>query len=132
MNLLERIDLALQHARKSRGELAEGIGISTQAISNLKRRPGSELSLTNAAHAARWLKCDVYWLCTGEPEHYVPEDHGAAFSFLAQEVARWLDNMPEEERNKAFALIFHMRNGKWPCYPCADEASHHEAKRTRR
>lgn len=115
MNLLERIDLALQHAGKSRGDLAEGIGVTTQAISNLKRRPGSELSLGHAAKAARWLKCDWYWLATGEGK-YGPqkESAGPAFSFLAQEVAQWLDAMSDADRARAFSLIYQMTRGNWP------------------
>lgn len=115
MNLLERIDLALQHARKSRGDLASGIGISIQAISNLKRRPGSTLRPENVAKAARYLGCDVYWLCTGEGK-YAPASNGsgAAFSFIAMEVAAWLDAMSESDRARAFTIIYQMTKGNWP------------------
>lgn len=107
MNLLERIDLALQHARKSRGELAKSIGIQVQSISNLKRKPGSSMRPENLARAARWMKCDVYWLCTGEPEGYTPEviTH-ERFGVLASEVARWLDALPLAEQERAFARIY--------------------------
>lgn len=107
MKLIERIDKALQMAGKSRGQLAEAIDLSTQAISNLKRRPGSTLRPENLAHAARWLKCDLYWLCTGEPEEYQPERlAGAQWGQLACEVARWLDALPEAEQERAFARIY--------------------------
>lgn len=128
MNLLDRIDLALQHARKSRGELAEALDVSVQAISNLKRRPGSTLRPEKVAKAARWLHCDVYWLCTGEPNHYVPERSEALYSQLAQEVAKWLDSMNEEERNRAFVLIYQMRSGKWPVL-VEPEPQHQRARR---
>lgn len=108
MNLLERIDLALQKARASRGDLAEAIGIRVQSISNLKRKPGSSLRPENLARAARWLRCDIYWLCTGEPEEYVPEItiKGPEWGFLACEVARWIDSLSPDEQDRAFARIY--------------------------
>lgn len=115
MNLLERIDLALQHARKSRSDLASNIGITTQAISNLKRRPGSTLRPENVAKAARFMKCDLYWLCTGEPNRYCAEDSDGSFSVLALEVAQWLDDMPEDDRRRVFALLYELRKANWVC-----------------
>lgn len=109
MNLLERIDLALQHARASRGDLAKAIDISTQAISNLKRRPGSTLRPENVARAARFLGCDLFWLCTGEPTEYTPEHKAVAalpWGFHACEIAKWIDSLPEPEQERAFARIF--------------------------
>ena len=118
MTLLERIDMALQHARKTRGELADGIGISTQAISNLKRRPGSTLRPENVARAAVFLGCDIYWLCTGEGGKT-----GPVRSFIAMEVAKWLDEMSEADRNRAFSLIYQMHKGNWPTMPNEDAAA---------
>lgn len=107
MNLLERIDLALRQAGKSRGQLAAAIDLSTQAISNLKRRPGSTLRPENVAKAARFMHCDLYWLCTGEGAEYEPEKQcGPTWSFLACEVAAWMDSLPEPEQQRAFALIY--------------------------
>lgn len=104
MKLIDRIDEALLQVGKSRGQLAEAIELSTQAISNLKRRPGSTLRPENVAKAARWLKCDLYWLCTGEPTPYQPET--ARYGELACEVARWLDTLPPAEQERAFARIY--------------------------
>lgn len=104
MNLLDRIDLALKQAGKSRSQLAEAICLTTQAISNLKRRPGSTLRPENVAKAARWLNCDLYWLCTGEGPDYVAAQRD--YSFLACEVAAWMDSLPEAEQHRAFALIY--------------------------
>jgi hypothetical protein len=115
MNLIERIDIALSHARKSRGELASHCGISVQAISNLKRRPGSTMRPENVAHMARYLKCDLYWLCTGEgDDEYVPDGVAPTHSFIAAEVARFLDSMTEGDRARAFALVYAMARGQWP------------------
>jgi hypothetical protein len=123
MTLLERIDMALQHARKTRGELADGIGISTQAISNLKRRPGSTLRPENVARAAVYLGCDIYWLCTGEGGKYKPHEAGPVHSLIAMEVAKWLDEMSEADRHKAFSLIYQMHKGNWPSMPSEDAAA---------
>lgn len=115
MNLLERIDIALQHARKSRGQLATEIGISVQAISNLKRRPGSTLRPENVARAARALGCDLYWLCTGEGGGYQPhQETGPLHSYLALEVAKFIDTMSEQDRARAFVVVYQMTRGEWP------------------
>lgn len=109
MNLLERIDLALQHARASRGDLAKAIDVSTQAISNLKRRPGSTMRPEHVARAARFLRCDLYWLCTGEPSEYVPErtqSNALPWGYHACEVARWVESLPQSEQERAFARIY--------------------------
>lgn len=119
MNLLERIDIALQHARKSRGDLATGIGLSTQAISNLKRRPGSSLKPEHVAKAARFMGCDIYWLCTGEGGKYVSEAtmKTGTYSFIASEIARWVDDLSDVDRARAFELFYRMSKGDWPMYP---------------
>lgn len=119
MNLIDRIDIALRHARKSRGELAAAIGVSVQAISNLKRRPHGELRLVHTAHAARFLGVDLYWLCTGEGEFRRAD----ALSFLAAEAARFIEEMPERERERAFALLYQMTRGNWPTYPPSPHAA---------
>jgi Cdc6-like AAA superfamily ATPase len=106
MNLIERIDLALQHARASRGDLAKALDISTQAISNLRRRPGSTMRPEHVAEAARFMRCDLYWLCTGKGD-YAPEPVTIeSLSFHAREVALWLNALPEDEQEKAFARVY--------------------------
>lgn len=114
MNLLERIDIALQHAGKSRSDGAKAMGLSTQAISNLKRRPGSTLRPENIARLARFLECDLYWLCTGEGGKYVAANTNGGMSFIALEVAKWIEEMDESTKAIAFALLYQLRSGKWP------------------
>lgn len=109
MKLIDRIDLALQHAGKSRGQLAEAIELSTQAISNLKRRPGSTLRPENVAKAARFMNCDLYWLCTGEGNRYeAAKSASPGWGFLACEIAAWIDALSEAEQHRAFALVFQL------------------------
>lgn len=74
------------------------------------------MKLENVAHAARALKCDLYWLCTGEGGHYVPSKE-EGHSFFASEVARLLDAMPPRERERAFVLVYSMSKGAWPELP---------------
>jgi transcriptional regulator with XRE-family HTH domain len=121
MNLIERIDIALERAGKTRGDLAGALGISVQAISNMKRRAGATLRPENCARAARFLRCDLYWLCTGEGGAYVPE---LEQSLLVRDVATWLDEMPEEERAKAFVIMYCMKRGNWPKVPDGRGAAH--------
>jgi hypothetical protein len=117
MNLLERIDIALQHARKTRGDLAEAIGVSTAALSNLKRRPGSWLKPDKVARAGRFMQCDIYWLCTGEGGKYVPAMKPGAIeshSFLVAEVAKWLEGMTPAEQALVFATVYQLKHGHPP------------------
>lgn len=116
MKLIDRIDIALRQVGKSRSELADAIGLSTQAISNLKRRPGSTLRPENVAKAARFMACDLYWLCTGEGAEYEPQrDCGPQWSFLACEIADWINAMPEDDQQRAFAVIFQfLKHGHHP------------------
>jgi transcriptional regulator with XRE-family HTH domain len=125
--------LALQHARLSRTELADAIGVSRQAISNLKRSPGSSLRPEHVARAARVMRCDVYWLCTGDGGDYVPEQ---PFSTLALELAKLLDTMAEPERDHACRVLFLASRGYWPDKPTpgqdtthTDEHTHHAERR---
>lgn len=122
MKLIDRIDLALRQVGKSRSELAGAIGLSTQAISNLKRRPGSTLRPENVAKAARFMQCDLYWLCTGEGCEYEPERK--QWGFLACEVAALLDAMPEDEQQRAFAVIFQFLRAGYVPTALAAHAEH--------
>lgn len=63
----------------------------------------------HVARAARFLRCDLFWLCTGEPAEYVPETPEKIvrpWGFHACEVARWLDGLPLADQERAFARIF--------------------------
>ena len=102
--LLERIDLACEHAGKTRGDLARALGVSVQSISNMKRKgPQAGMRTENVARAARFLGCDVYWLCTGDPEDYVPALTGSA---PAQEAAALINRMDTEMQESALAKVY--------------------------
>jgi transcriptional regulator with XRE-family HTH domain len=120
MPLIDRIDLALQRAGLTRSDLAHALNLSLPAISRLGRRPGSSMKPDNVAHAAKALRCDLYWLCTGEGGEYVPEaspEH--EHSCLAREIASWVDAMPDRDRDRVFALVYQMTRGNWPAFPDA-------------
>lgn len=120
MTLLERIDLALQHVQLSRTELAAAIGVSRQAINNLKRRPTSSLRIENVAEAARVLRCDWYWLFTGKGD-YAP-DVQKMVSDIAWEVAKMVDELPAEQQVRVCALVFMASKGHWPeLHPTANK-----------
>lgn len=117
MTLINRIDIALHRVGKSRSDLARALGVSAQAINNLKRRPTGELRLAHAAQAARYLGCDLYWLCTGEGEYRTD----TVQSVIAAEVARIVDAMTEPERERALATIYLMSRGLRRGHPqCGD------------
>lgn len=112
-HLIERIDIAITAVGSSRSELAEAIGVTVQALSNLRRRPGSSLAPEALAKTAVTLRCDFFWLCTGEGGDYVPAD--TSYSPIAMRVARWLDAMSEPDRMRAVGYVAQMREGLWPC-----------------
>lgn len=116
MTLIERIDIALQHAGKSRAHLAQAIGLTPAAFTNLQRRPGSRMEPQNVARVARYLRADIYWMCTGEGGEYVPEVSEPEFSLLARDAAAWLDAMSDDDRWKAFGMLNLMTRGHWPVF----------------
>ena len=102
--LIERIDLALERAGKTRGDLARALGVSVQSISNMKRKgPHAAMRTENVARAARFMGCDVYWLCTGEPDTYTPAPQR---SQLAQEAAAMIEQMDSDSQNSAFTKVY--------------------------
>lgn len=117
MNLIDRIDIALEHAGKSRTSLAQAIGISRQAITNLEKSPLKNLKPENVARAARFLGADMFWLCTGEGGHYVPEAKGQEFSVLTLECARRLESLEPEVRSYAYVVLTLICRGERPVLP---------------
>lgn len=111
---IERIDIALSEAGKSRRELAADLGLTRQAIYRLTRREGSSLTAEHLAKASRVMRCDLYWLCTGEGGHYVAAPADTGFSSLATECARLMDQMDEKEKLRAFVLVYEGAKGNWP------------------
>lgn len=109
----ERIDIALSQAQLSKHGLADTIGVSRQAIYALSRRPKSTLSPEHLAKAARAMRCDLYWLCTGDGGQYVPAQT-EPFSYIATEAAKLLDGMCDVERERAFVVVFRLAQGQWP------------------
>lgn len=69
MDLLKRIDRALTESGKTRAELARELGISTQAITSLGKRPNATMKHENLEKAAVVLGCDLHWLKTGKGSH---------------------------------------------------------------
>jgi len=64
----ERLEEALGLAKKDRQELANALGISVQALSQVIVGKTKALTAENAARAARELGVDMMWLSTGEGE----------------------------------------------------------------
>lgn len=100
MSYGDRLDEALKAAGKTRGDLARVIGITEQAIGQVINGSTDKLKARHSAIAARFLKCDHYWLATGE---------GAArsaspLSPLAADLARRFDaDVPTGVRDRVYA-----------------------------
>lgn len=60
----ERLEAALEHAKKDRKELAEHLHISVQAVGQAINK--GKFSARNTAKAARFCGVNWYWLATGE------------------------------------------------------------------
>lgn len=59
-----RLELALRLAGRTRRELAQHLGITPQAVGHAIRC--GIFNAPNTVRAARYLRCDVFWLATGE------------------------------------------------------------------
>lgn len=129
-NQIERIDIALREVGKTRHELADALGVARQAIYRLTRRPGSSLRPENLAHVARILRCDLFWLCTGEGGRYVPAAPSTGYSFLAAEAARLMDAFNDHDKERAFVVVYQMSKGCWPVMPTPTEAQQHAGPTT--
>lgn len=64
----ERLEEALSLAKKDRQQLANALGISVQALSQVIVGKTKALTAENAARAAQELGVDVMWLSTGDGE----------------------------------------------------------------
>lgn len=115
--VIDRLDIAMQRAGVSGGQLAHAIGIKPQNLTNLRRKASAEgMRAVHLAHAADFLHCDLRWLCTGEGGDYVAASGPGELSLLAREVAEWLDQMSDDDRWKAYAMVSQMRRGNWPIF----------------
>lgn len=117
MNLIERIEEALQRAGKSRTGLASAIGLSRQAFTKLGKSPLNSMKPENVARAARYLHADIYWLCTGEGGQYVPEASPQEFSALTLECAQRLERLDVETRGYAYVVLALICRGERPVLP---------------
>lgn len=71
--LIDRLDKAMREAQVSGPRLAAELGIKPQSFTNLRRKANGGMRAELLAVAARYLRCDLHWLCTGEGGDYVPK-----------------------------------------------------------
>lgn len=93
--------------RDARAKLAEGLGVTVQAVGQVITSPNRSFSAEISAKAARFLRVDHYWLATGEGE---PRPKSAV-SAEAMEFARRYDKLDAEGRAKFSAAIVLARKG---------------------
>ena len=98
----ERLAIALQNAGKSAADLAPVLrsstgemGVSKQAVHQALNGSTKSMTAENVARAARFLRCDFYWLATGE----VAADAESAWPFQAVERARF-EQLPERRKGE--------------------------------
>lgn len=103
-----RLELAIAHAKKSRKELADHLGISPQSVGQVINGPTVAMTADNSARSAAYLGVSGYWLATGEGtmlESGISQDalrHGET-DFL--DALRLLD---EPERDDFYANLVQM------------------------
>jgi transcriptional regulator with XRE-family HTH domain len=68
-----RLAQAMSIAKVDRAQLAQGIGVSVQAIGQVLSGETKAFSAMNNAKAARYLVVDAYWLATGEGYPQAPK-----------------------------------------------------------
>ena len=92
--------LTLAPAR-TRGELAEHLEITDQAIGAVIRSPTSQLKALNSARAAQYLRVDHHWLATGEGD----ARPRPALSPLGVDLATAFDGAPLQVRDRLYAAL---------------------------
>jgi hypothetical protein len=97
----QRLEAALELAKKERAELSAELGISVSAIGQVINTPGSQLKAHNSSRAARFLRVDHHWLATGEGEPRPP----SLLSPMAEDLARRFDSTPLSLRDAVYAQI---------------------------
>lgn len=110
----DRLALAMKLAHTDRAALADGIGVSVQAIGQVLKGETKALTALNNAKAARFLAVGAYWLATGEGE---PREAAALRESLTDEAvihaASW-DRMTAAERRQLHFLMLASRKGVDP------------------
>jgi antitoxin HigA-1 len=105
-----RLAEALQIARKDRQELADGIGVSVQAIGQVIAGKTKALTAENSALAARFLGVDIFWLATGAGNPKIVAKHPGQWPFSVS-MESFLA-IPEEEQSRIGEYIEFCVN-KW-------------------
>ncbi|AEK63640.1 helix-turn-helix domain-containing protein [Collimonas fungivorans] len=105
-----RLAEALHLAQKDRQELADGIGVSVQAIGQVIAGKTKALTAENSALAAKFLGVDIFWLATGVggPKILTKASGQWPFSISVESFLA----IPEEEQNRIGEYIEFCVN-KW-------------------
>jgi len=105
-----RLAEALRIAQKDRQELADGIGVSVQAIGQVIAGKTKALTAENSALAAKFLGVDMFWLATGMGKPKIVTKPSSQWPFSIS-VESFLA-IPEEEQNRIGEYIEFCVN-KW-------------------
>jgi transcriptional regulator with XRE-family HTH domain len=109
MEFSDRLAYALSFADKSRRELADHLGISMQAVSQVLNGVNKNMNAENTIRAARFLKVSSWWLATGEGPPIGRDALCEALSSEAISYAVEWDSMSEPERAQFKLLLAAVR-----------------------
>ena len=105
-----RLAEALQIANMERQELADGIGVSVQAIGQVIAGKTKALTAENSALAARHLGVDQFWLATGMGKPKAQQPATGLWPFSVS-LDAFLEMPPEEQRRMDEYLEYYVN--KW-------------------
>jgi transcriptional regulator with XRE-family HTH domain len=92
----------------TQAQLAQAIGISPGAVSQLERGEVHSMAYPHLRAAARFLRCDMDWLATGEGsrKHRAPITQLSAEAIL---LADQIDRLDPQQREIVAAMIQQFR-----------------------
>ena len=92
----------------TQAQLAQAIGISSGAISQIERGEVHSMAYPHLRAAARFMRCDLDWLATGEGTRK-PRNPILQLSPEAALLADQIDRLDESQREIIAAMIQHLR-----------------------
>lgn len=102
-NLSDRLETALSRAGETRQGLAKALGVTRQSL-----YPTGQMASDKVAKIARHLRCDMYWLATGEGGKYREADP------VIGELVNTAEALSREDRIKLLEIAKFCARGMWP------------------
>jgi len=97
----ERLEEALRLVGKDRQQLADALGISVQAVSQVILGKTKALTAENSARAARFIGINPFWLATGEGAPGASQSAGWPFRVPLEDY----DRLSDEQKQGLEAVV---------------------------